>query len=358
MFYYLWQYLHQEYSWLNLFRYITFRSFLAFVFSFIIVIVFQPVFITYLRKIGLRGQPIRDDGPESHVIKSGTPTMGGLVVIAAVLISSLFFANFSSLYVWIALLVMFGHAALGFVDDWQKVRHQNSKGISAKAKIFSQLLIVVIASVTLVAAGFSTDLTFPFFKNLALPLGVFFILFAALVVVGSANAVNLTDGLDGLAIGPVITVSVTFSVLAYLTGNINLAEYLHINYVSGSGELCIVLASVVAAGLGFLWYNTFPAQVFMGDIGSLSLGGLLGIVAVIVKQEFLLAIAGGIFVLEALSVIIQRYYYKATKKRVFKMAPVHHHFELLGWAEPKIIVRFWIISIILALFTLATLKLR
>lgn len=357
MLYHLFLELQSEITWLNVFRYITFRSFCAFFISFIFVLIFQPVFISYLRKIGLRGQPIRDNGPD-HAVKQGTPTMGGLIVVLAVVISTFLFADLTNIYIGIVLFVMVGLAILGFVDDWLKIKYQNSKGVSGKVKLLFQTIIVIIPALILLDNGFSTDLTFPFFKNLVFHLDWIFIIFTLLVVVGSANAVNLTDGLDGLAIGSVMTVSGTYALFAYLAGHANLADYLNITHIAGAGELSIILSAMLAAGLGFLWYNTFPAQVFMGDIGSLSLGGALGIIAVVVKQEILLVIAGGIFVVEALSVIIQRYYYKMTKKRVFLMAPIHHHFELKGWAEPKIIVRFWIISIVLALISLATLKLR
>ena len=253
---------------------------------------------------------------------------------------------------------MLGHAGLGFVDDWQKITNQNSKGVSGPTKLVVQTLISVSAAVVLLWLEFNTELRFPFLKDAAIDLGLMFIVFVALVVVGTSNAVNLTDGLDGLAIGPIMTVALTYGIFTYLAGNSKLANYLAIPYVPGVGDVTIILSAIVAAGLGFLWYNTFPAQVFMGDIGALSLGGTLGIIAVLVKQEVVLVVAGGIFVLEAVSVIVQRYSYKLTGKRVFRMAPIHHHFELKGWAEPKIIVRFWIISIVLALVSLTTLKLR
>ena len=358
MLYHLLSYFQENFSFLNVFRYITFRSFCSFFTTFVLVLFFQPLFIDYLKKIGLRGQPIREDGPKDHNIKSGTPTMGGLVIVVAVLISTLLFADLTNRYIWIILFVMIGLAILGFVDDWLKITKQNSKGVSGPIKLITQTLIALLPAMILLISDFSTELTFPFLKNFIIDLGWLFVLFVGLVIVGSANAVNLTDGLDGLAIGPVMTVAVTYTLFAYLAGNYNLANYLNISYIAGTGEICIILSAILAAGLGFLWYNTFPAQVFMGDIGALSLGGVLGVIAVIVKQEILLIIAGGIFVVEALSVIIQRYYYKLTKKRVFLMAPIHHHFELKGWAEPKIIVRFWIISIVLAIISLTTLKLR
>lgn len=342
----------------NVFRYQTFRAMLAFLISFIFVLVLQPAFIRWLRTCGVKGQPIREEGPKDHGQKQGTPTMGGLVMIVAVVLSSLLLCDLSNSLVWLTLFVFVGFAALGFVDDWRKVTQQNTKGVSGRQKLFWQMAISGVAAIILVALGFSTDLLFPFFKNLSISLGILFIPFVMLVVVGTSNAVNLTDGLDGLAIGPVMTVAGAYALFTYVAGNSKIAEYLDIFYVAGVGEVSIILSAIIAGGLGFLWYNTFPAQIFMGDVGALSLGGVLGFIAVLVKQEILLVVAGGIFVIEALSVIIQVYSFKTRGKRVFKMAPIHHHFELLGWAEPKIIVRFWIISIVLALMTLTSLKLR
>jgi len=350
--------LQSEYSWLNVFRYITFRAMLAFLFSFTFVLVVQPFFISYLRKAGHRGQPIRNDGPKSHEIKKGTPTMGGLVVVLGVLVSILLLTDLTNAYIWLGLGIMVSLAALGFVDDARKVFLQNSAGVSGPVKLIWQTSLALLVGYILFKLGFSTDLHVPFLKEFVIDLGWWFIPFVALVIVGTSNAVNLTDGLDGLAIGPIMTVAVTYGFFAYLSGHEKFAEYLSIPYINGVGELTIFLSAIFAAGLGFLWYNTFPAQVFMGDIGALSLGGVLGLIAVMVKQELVLIVAGGVFVLEACSVIIQRYYFKLTKKRVFKMAPIHHHYELKGWAEPKIIVRFWIISIVLALISLTTLKLR
>ncbi len=350
--------LHETFSWLNVFRYLTFRAMVAFLLSFLIVIVVLPIFIGRLRHRGVKGQPIRDDGPKDHLAKQGTPTMGGLVVVGAVMVSSLLLCDLTNGYVWMTLGVMSAFGFLGFLDDWRKVTKQNSKGLSERQKLLGQFGIGAVSAAVIWSWGFPTDLTFPFFKEWALPLGVFFIAFAAFVLTATSNAVNFTDGLDGLAIGPIMTVGATYSVFAYVAGNKRIAEYLAITYVPGVGELSIILAAIVAAGLGFLWYNTFPAQIFMGDLGALGLGGTLGWVAVVVKQEVVLILAGGIFVVEALSVIIQRYSYKMTGKRVFKMAPIHHHFELKGMPEPKIIVRFWIVSIVLALLSLTTLKLR
>ncbi len=358
MLYYFLYSLREDYSWLNVFRYQTFRAMMAFLLAFVFVLLLEPAFIRKLKALGVKGQPIRDDGPKDHFTKSGTPTMGGLVIVVAVLVATLLFADLSNRFVWLSLFVLAGFASLGFIDDWRKVNQQNSKGLSERSKLVWQSFFAVSSVAALWWWGFGSELSFPFFKEYSLELGFFFVPFAALVIVGTSNAVNLTDGLDGLAIGPVMTVAGTYAIFAYLGGNVKIAEYLAVPHVGGVGELSIVLAAVVAGGLGFLWYNTFPAQVFMGDIGALALGGVLGFVAVAVKHELVLVVAGGIFVIEALSVLIQRYYYKMTKRRIFRMAPIHHHFELKGWAEPKIIVRFWIISIVLALLSLTTLKLR
>lgn len=354
----LYQWLSTEFSWLNVFRYITFRAMASFIFSFIFVLMLEPVFISKLKELGVKGQPIRDDGPKDHEGKRGTPTMGGLVIIISVLLSALLFCDLTNRYVWMTLLVMGGFAWIGFMDDWAKVTQQNSKGLSERQKLLSQAIIALSAAAVLIFYDFPATLNIPLLKQFLLPLGILFIPFAMLVVIGTSNAVNLTDGLDGLAIGPVMTVAATYGLFAYVAGNIEIAEYLKTPYVGGVGEVSIILAAIFAGGLGFLWYNTFPAQVFMGDTGALALGGVLGFIALIVKQELVLVVAGGVFVVEALSVLIQRYSYKLRKKRVFKMAPIHHHFELLGWAEPKIIVRFWIISVVLAIVSLVTLKLR
>jgi phospho-N-acetylmuramoyl-pentapeptide-transferase len=343
---------------LNLLRYQTFRAMAAFLTTFIFVLLVEPRFIAWLKQKGVAGQPIREDGPAQHFSKKGTPTMGGAVMIVGILLSCLLFCDLGNNLVIVTVLVLASTALLGFYDDWAKVTKQNSKGISGPQKLFWQFAIAGSAAFYLRSSGFSSELTIPFFKGLNFDLGILFVLFASIVIVGSSNAVNLTDGLDGLATGPIMTTAATYAVFAYLTGNIKAADYLGIPYVAGAGELSIILAAVVSAGLGFLWYNTFPAQVFMGDMGALGLGAILGISAVIVKQEIVLIIAGGVFVVEALSVIIQRYYYKATKKRVFRMAPIHHHFELAGLPEPKIIVRFWIVSIVLAILSLTSLKLR
>jgi phospho-N-acetylmuramoyl-pentapeptide-transferase len=356
--YYL-HHLADSISWLNVFTYQTFRAMVAFLISFAFVLVFQPIFIHWLQNRGVKGQPIRDDGPKAHEGKRGTPTMGGAVVVAAVLLSTLLCADLSNIKVWLALIIMLGFAYLGFVDDWKKITKQDTKGLSERGKLIVQFGLGVLAAGVLVATDFSTALTVPFLKDVTFNLGIVgFICFTSFVLAATSNAVNFTDGLDGLAIGPTMTVACTYAIFAYLAGNTKYADYLGIHFVSGAGELAIMLSAIFAAGLGFLWYNTFPAQVFMGDTGSMALGGTLGFIAVLVKQELILVIAGGIFVIEAASVVIQRYYYKMTKKRVFRMAPIHHHFELVGWAEPKIIVRFWIISVVLAIISLTSLKLR
>jgi phospho-N-acetylmuramoyl-pentapeptide-transferase len=285
--------------------------------------------------------------------------MGGVVMIAAVLISTILFCDLTNLYVFLSMVVLLAYTGLGFIDDWRKITKQTVEGVTEKQKLLFQFGVAAAVAVILMIAGFSTDLSIPFLKkDMAIPLGILFVPFAMLVIVGTSNAVNLTDGLDGLAIGPIITVAAAYGLFSYLGGHKELSEYLGLYHIQGAGELSIVLAAVCAAGLGFLWYNCSPAQIFMGDTGALALGGILGFIAVLTKHELVLIIAGGVFVVEALSVLIQRYYYKATKKRIFRMAPFHHHLELLGWPEQKIVVRFWIISIFLALITLTTLKIR
>ena len=358
MLYYLFYNLKDSYSFFNVFRYITFRSVIAFFISFLIVLIFQPLFIKYLKKIQFGTQPIRSDGPQSHLSKKGTPTMGGVILVLSITISTLLMADLSSRLVWISLGILLSYSWLGFLDDYNKVKKQDSTGLSAKYRFLTEWVIAGVLCFFLVNEDFSTVVSFPFFKDLTIELGWFFIPFAALVVVATANAVNLTDGLDGLVTGPVVTTAFAYGVFAYVAGNIKISEYLQIVYVPGCGELAIIAAAVIGAGLGFLWYNAFPAQVFMGDVGSLGLGGLLGIMAVITKHELVMIICGGVFVVEALSVIIQVSSFKIRGKRVFKMAPIHHHFELKGIPEPKIIFRFWIVSIVLALLAIATLKLR
>ncbi|MDX2482009.1 MAG: phospho-N-acetylmuramoyl-pentapeptide-transferase [Desulfuromusa sp.] len=358
MLYHLLYPLHTEYSVLYVFRYITFRTIYATITALLISFILGPWLIATLQRMQI-GQTIRKVGPESHFVKEGTPTMGGALILLAIILPTLLWADLTNLYIWVTLLVTTGYGAVGFIDDYLKVVRKNSNGISARQKLFWQILIALIASLLLYRSGtFDTHLSLPFFKNVNPDLGAFYILFAILVMVGSSNAVNLTDGLDGLAIGPMIIAAGTFLLLAYLVGNAKLADYLQIASIQGAGELAILCGAMVGAGLGFLWFNSYPAQVFMGDVGSLSLGGALGTIAVITKNEFVLVIVGGIFVIEALSVIVQVISFRYWGRRVFRMAPIHHHFELKGWAEPKIIVRFWIISIVLALIALSTLKLR
>lgn len=358
MLYHLLYPLHTEYSVLYVFRYITFRTIYATITALLISFLLGPWLISALQRMQV-GQSIRKDGPESHFVKEGTPTMGGALILLAIILPTLLWADLSNAFVWITLLVTSGYGAIGFIDDYLKVVRKNSDGISARQKMFWQILIATLAALLLYyGKGFETHLSMPFFKDINPDLGILYIPFAVLVMVGASNAVNLTDGLDGLAIGPMIIAASTFLLLAYLAGNAKLSGYLQITGIPGAGELAVLCGAMVGAGLGFLWFNTYPAQVFMGDVGSLSLGGALGTVAVITKNEFVLVIVGGIFVVEALSVIVQVISFRYWGRRVFRMAPIHHHFELKGWPEPKIIVRFWIISIILALIALSTLKLR
>lgn len=346
------------YSGFNVFRYITFRAAMAALLSLLISFLLGPWLIRKLTEKQI-GQQIRDDGPASHAAKAGTPTMGGALIILALLFSTLMLADITNRYVLIALVATVGTGVVGFADDYLKLTRKNSKGLPARAKLLGQFLVAgIVASALYIDPKFSTEIAFPFVKTLRLDLQWVYIPFAMLVMVGASNAVNLTDGLDGLAIGPVMIAAGTYAVIAYVTGHLKLAEYLQIPYVAGVGELSVFCAAVVAAGLGFLWYNAYPAQMFMGDVGSLSLGAALGIVAVMTKNEILLVIIGGVFVMEALSVIFQVASYKLRRKRVFLMAPIHHHYELKGWKEPQIIVRFWILSFIFAVIGLSTLKLR
>jgi phospho-N-acetylmuramoyl-pentapeptide-transferase len=317
-----------------------------------------PAFISLLQKLQMK-QAIRSDGPQSHLSKKGTPTMGGALILFAITVSTLLWADLTSWKVWLSLGVLLGCGAIGFVDDFKKVIQRDPKGLSGRSKLLWQGLISAGAAFYIFEQVEVTSLlNFPFLKEFSFELGWLFIPFAVLVIVGASNAVNLTDGLDGLAVGPTITTSVTFLILAYCAGHKQIADYLQIPYVTGAGELSVFLAAIAAACLGFLWFNTYPAQVFMGDVGALALGAGLAVTAVLTKNEILLAVCGGIFVLEAVSVMVQVFSFKWTGKRVFRMAPIHHHFELKGWAEPKVIVRFWILSILLALITLSTLKLR
>ena len=358
MLYHLFTSLSTSYSGFNVFRYITFRAAMAALLSLMISFLLGPWLIRVLTERQI-GQQIRDDGPASHAIKAGTPTMGGALIILALLFSTVMLADITNRYVLLALVATVGSGAVGFADDYLKLTGKNSKGLAPRTKLLGQFAVALVVVLALYyQAKFSTEIAFPFIKTLRLDLDVFYIPFAMLVIVGASNAVNLTDGLDGLAIGPVMVAAAAYAVVAYATGHLKFAEYLQIPYVAGVGELTVFCAAMVAAGLGFLWYNAYPAQMFMGDVGSLSLGAALGIVAVLTKNEILLVIIGGVFVMEALSVIFQVASYKIRRKRVFLMAPIHHHYELKGWKEPQIIVRFWILSIILAVIGLSTLKLR
>jgi phospho-N-acetylmuramoyl-pentapeptide-transferase len=306
------------------------------------------------------GQYIRDDGPQSHLAKAGTPTMGGTLILLSLTASILLWSDLTNYYVWIVLFVVIGYGLIGFIDDYLMQVKKQSRGLSVRKKLLLQGIVALITGILVyLTPDFSTQVTIPFFKNISPDFGWGYIIFAAFVIVGASNAVNLTDGLDGLAIGPVIVAAATYMIFAYVSGHVKIAGYLQLNYVSGAGELTIFCGALAGAGLGFLWFNAYPAQIFMGDVGSLSLGAFLGTVAVITKQEILLALVGGLFVIEALSVIFQVGFFKMTNgKRIFKMAPLHHHFELKGWPEPKVIVRFWIIAIALALLAMSTLKLR
>jgi len=354
------QYLQEMHSGFNVFSYLTLRAILGALTALIISLLIGP---TMIRKLSIMkiGQPIRDDGPVTHLDKAGTPTMGGTLIIIAITISTVLWVDLSNRYSWLALAVMLLFGLVGFVDDYKKLIKNNPKGLSAKSKYFWQSVIGFGAASYLyftAVAPVETDYILPMVKNFSLSIGIFYILFTYIVVVGSSNAVNFTDGLDGLAILPTVMVAGALGIFAYLTGHSVFSDYLSIPYIAGAGELVVFCGAIVGAGLGFLWFNTYPAQVFMGDVGALALGASLGIIAVIVRQEFVLMIMGGVFVIETVSVIVQVASFKLTGKRVFRMAPLHHHFELKGWPEPRVIVRFWIITIFLVLFGLATLKLR
>ncbi len=358
MLYHLLYPLHESYSFFNVFRYITFRTIYASITALLLCFLIGPWLIRELGEHQI-GQTIRTDGPERHLEKAGTPTMGGLLIVLATVVPTLLWANLTNPYIWIAVLVTVGYGTVGFVDDYRKVVRKDPRGLSPRAKLAFQAALAGLAAWLIFRdAGIQPKVTVPFFKRINPDLGLLYVPFVILVIVGASNAVNLTDGLDGLAIGPTIVASGTYMLFAYLTGHVKIANYLQITYVPGVGELTIFCGAMAGAGIGFLWYNTYPAQVFMGDTGSLSIGGALGAVAVMVKQEILLLLVGGVFVVEALSVIFQVTSYKTRRKRIFRMAPIHHHFELKGWAEPKIIVRFWIVSIILALLAISTLKIR
>lgn len=350
--------LHEYFTIFNVFKYITFRTIYATVTALLMTLLLGPVFIAKLKKIGC-AQNVREDGPATHLVKEGTPTSGGLLILSSIIMSSLLWTDITNHYVWIMMFSFIGMGAIGFIDDYKKIKFGNSKGVSARQKLALQAgVATVIALMLYMEPDFNTQLSIPFFKKILPDLGAFYPLFVVFVIVGASNAVNLTDGLDGLATGLVLIVSATYLLFSYITGHFGLAEYLKITYISGTGELTVICGAMVGACMGFLWYNTHPAQIFMGDVGSLALGGSLGTIAVITKHEILLALVGGVFVIEALSVIFQVGSFKIRKKRIFEMAPIHHHFELKGWAEPKIIVRFWIAGIVLALLAISTLKLR
>jgi phospho-N-acetylmuramoyl-pentapeptide-transferase len=347
---------------LNVLRYITFRTGGAMITALVFVFLFGPAIIDHLRLRQGKGQPIRSDGPQSHLItKKGTPTMGGLMMLFGIMVSTLLWANLGNRYVWIVLGVAVTFGAIGFYDDYLKVTKQTHAGVSGRVRFLIEAVIAAAACYFIATIGrqpFSSSLTIPFFKEVVIPLGWFYVVFGTFIIVGASNAVNLTDGLDGLATVPVIIVAISFGIIAYLVGNSFFAEYLNVHYVAGTGELAVLCGAVTGAGLGFLWFNAPPASIFMGDTGSLALGGLIGTIAVTTKHEIVLAVVGGLFVLEAVSVIVQVTSYKLTGKRVFRMAPIHHHFEQLGWTEPQIVIRFWIVSVVLALAGLSTLKLR
>ena len=353
----------EDYSFLNIVRYLSFRSGAALITSLSIVFIFAPNIISWLRSNQKEGQPIRTDGPEWHLeMKRGTPTMGGVIILGALIISTLLWADLTNTYIWIVLYITFGFGLIGFIDDYLKVSKNNHKGLSGKLKLVFQFIIAIVAAgwiYMISEADLKGMLAFPFIKDITLYLGFFlWCIFTSIVVIGSSNAVNLTDGLDGLAIVPIIIAASVFGIIAYLVGNTIFSNYLNLFYVEGSGELIILCSSLAGAGIGFLWFNAPPASVFMGDTGSLSTGAALGIISVITKHEIVLSIVGGLFVLEAVSVIVQVLSYQITGKRIFKMAPLHHHFEKKGWSESTVVIRFWIIAVILGLIGLVTLKLR
>ncbi|MEM1245523.1 MAG: phospho-N-acetylmuramoyl-pentapeptide-transferase [Acidobacteriota bacterium] len=350
--------LSEAFAVLNVFQYITFRSAGAALTALLLSMALGPSFIRWLQRLSV-GQSIREEGPEHHQTKAGTPTMGGLLILLAVLVPTLLWADLSNAYVWVVAGTAFCFGAIGFADDYLKVRRKHNQGLTARAKFLLQLVVGLgMGAVLMLSLGFETTLLFPFFKNLVVELGWIYIPFFAFVLVGTSNAVNLTDGLDGLAIGATLIAAATYAILTYIAGNSIAARYLQVAYVPGTGEVAVFCSALVGASLGFLWFNSHPAEVFMGDVGSLALGGGIGAVALLAKQEVLLVIVGGLFVLECLSVILQVASFKLTGKRVLRMAPLHHHFELGGWSESKIIVRFWILSILFALVGLSTLKLR
>ena len=363
MLYYYLTTLIEEHSFFNIVRYLTFRGGASLITALFLCFIFSPLIIRWLKSKQLEGQPIRDDGPEWHIdIKRGTPTMGGLIILGSLVISSLLWADLKNIYIWIVLYITCGFGVIGFADDYLKITRNNHRGLSAKLKLILQFIISSIALIWVYDISpnqLAGLIAFPFLKDVTLYLGIVsWCLVSGLIVVGSSNAVNLTDGLDGLAIVPIIIASSVFGLISYLVGNTIFSDYLNLFYIAGSGELLIFCTALVGAGLGFLWFNAPPASVFMGDTGSLSAGASIGIISVITRHEIVLAIVGGLFVLEAVSVIVQVISYKLTGKRIFQMAPLHHHFEKKGWSEPTIVIRFWIIACILALIGLATLKLR
>lgn len=354
--------LSNQLGFLNVFKYLTFRTGGAVLTALVISFIFGGSFINWLKSKQKNGQPIREDGPEGHLLtKKGTPTMGGVLILVSTTIATLLWANLANVYLWVVLLITLGFGAIGAYDDYLKLTKQNSKGLSGKYKLIIQGGMTLVATYVIISqekAGFATSIAVPFLKDYLFDLGIFFYVFSFFVIVGASNAVNLTDGLDGLAVVPIILVCACFALISYLVGNAVFASYLQIHYVADVGELSVFCGAMIGAGLGFLWYNAPPAKIFMGDTGSLAAGGALGAVSVITKHEVVLAIIGGLFVLEAVSVILQVGYYKLTKRRIFLMAPIHHHFEKKGWAEATIVIRFWIIATVLALIGLSTLKLR
>ncbi|HGJ5873343.1 MAG TPA: phospho-N-acetylmuramoyl-pentapeptide-transferase [Arsenophonus apicola] len=354
------EYLVKYFSGFNLFSYLTFRAITSLLTALVIALWMGPHLISFLQKLQI-GQVVRDEGPESHFSKRGTPTMGGVLILSSIVISVMLWARLNNPYVWCVLVVLLGYGVIGFIDDYRKVVRKNSRGLIARWKYFWQSVLALGVAFALYSTGKDTAVTqlvVPFFKDVMPQLGLFYILLTYFVIVGTSNAVNLTDGLDGLAIMPTVFISAGFALVAWATGNFNFANYLKIPYINHAGELVVVCTTIVGAGLGFLWFNTYPAQVFMGDVGSLALGGALGTIAVLLRQEFLLLIMGGVFVVETLSVILQVGSFKLRGQRIFRMAPIHHHYELKGWPEPRVIVRFWIISLMLVLIGLVTLKVR
>ena len=362
MFVYLAETYTQYFTFFNLFNYISFRTGAAVLTSLFFSLIFGEMIIKFLSKIQPTGQPIRTDGPKRHLFeKAGTPTMGGILILASIIVSIFLWAKLTNYYVWISLFACIAFGLVGFLDDYKKIYSKSSYGLKVSTRIILQIVlafIIVFLIYSTMPENLNSTINFPFFKNLIIDLGMFFFIFGIFIIVGSANAVNLTDGLDGLAIVPVMIVATTFAFIAYVSGNINFSEYLQINYIEGSGELSVFCGAIIGSALGFLWFNAPPAKVFMGDTGSLSLGGGIGTLSIMTKHEIVLAIVGGLFVLETLSVIVQVISFKLTGKRIFQMAPLHHHFERKGWAESTIVIRFWIITIVLALIGLATLKIR